>query len=158
MRFSTSLALAGLAVALQGCATTPGNDRLLSREGESRVVQPTVFPLSLSDIQRLTRDGKSPSDIIVELDRTSTVLDIKPSEVAGLLAAGVHPDVLDWIHQRQLDAIGDTWKGRVAQQQQDHVNDLRRLRNEMELRALSRYPFGYPHPFYRYGPGIRFGF
>jgi len=143
---------------LCSCATQSNGDRLLSRDGETRVAQPTVFPLSLSDIQRLTRDGRTPSDIIAELDRTSTVLDIRPSDVAGLLESGIHPDVLDWIHQRQLDAIGDTWKGRVAQQQQDHVNDLRRLRNEMELRALSRYPFGYPHPFYRYGPGIRFGF
>ena len=146
------------ALMLHGCATQSNGDRLLSRDGETRVAQPTVFPLSLSYIQRLTRDGRTPSDIIAELDRTSTVLDIRPSDVAGLLESGIHPDVLDWIHQRQLDALGDTWKGRLAQQQQDHVNDLRRLRNEMELRAFSRYPFGYPHPFYRYGPGIRFGF
>ncbi len=151
------LALA-LAVTLQGCATQGNADRLLSRDGETRSVQPTVFPMSLTDVQRLARDGRSPSDIIAELDRTSTVLDIKPSEVSALLDSGIHPDVLDWLHQRQLDALGDTWKGRLAQQQQEHVSDLRRLRNEMELRAFSRYPFGYPHPFYRYGPGIRFGF
>jgi len=114
--------------------------------------------MSLDDIRRMTRDGKSPSDIIAELDRTSTVLDIKPSEVNALIGSGIHPDVLDWLHQRQIDALGDTWKGKLAQQQQDHVNDLRRLRNEMELRAFTRYPFGYPYPYYRYGPGFHFGF
>ncbi|MFZ4498939.1 MAG: hypothetical protein ACOYMX_04470 [Burkholderiales bacterium] len=114
--------------------------------------------MSLDDVRRMTRDGKTPSDIIAELDRTSTVIDLRPSQVTALLEAGIHPDVLDWLHQRQLDALGDGWKTRVAQQQQEHVKDLQRLRNEMELRAFSRYPFGYPYPFYRYGPGFHFGF
>ena len=114
--------------------------------------------MSLDDVRRMTRDGKTSSDIIAELDRTATVIDIKPSEVAPLLQSGIHPEVLDWLHQRQLDALGDGWKTRLAQQQQDHVKDLQRLRNEMELRAFSRFPYGYPHPFYRYGPGWRFGF
>jgi hypothetical protein len=143
---------------LQGCATPHNGDRLLSRDGEVRAQQPTVFPMSLDDVRRLTRDGKTPSDIIAELDRTSTVINIRPSDVAALLESGIHPDVLDWLHQRQIDALGDTWKGRLAQQQQEHLQDLRRLRNEMELRAFTRYPYGYPHPFYRYGPGWRFGF
>lgn len=150
-----------LMLSVAGCAAPggpAGGSRVLSREGEVRATQPVVFPMSLDDIRRLSRDGRSPSDIIAELDRTSTVLDIKPSDVAALLESGVHADVLDWLHQRQLDALGDTWKGRLAQQQQTHVDDLRRLRNEMELRAFSRYPFGYPHPYYRYGPGLHFGF
>lgn len=143
---------------LQGCATPSNGDRLLSREAEARAQQPVVFPMSLDDVRRLTRDGRSPSDIIAELDRTSTLLNIKPSEVGALLESGIHPDVLDWMHQRQIDALGDTWKSRLAQQQQDHLKDLQRLRNEMELRAFTRYPFGYPSPFYRYGPGFHFGF
>ena len=157
MRLATTALALATALTVQGCATQGNADRLLSRDAETRVAQPTVFPMSLGDIRRLTRDGKTPSDIISELDRTSTLLDIKPSEVAGLLESGIHPDVLDWIHQRQLDALGDTWKGRLAQQQQDHVSDLRRLRNEMELRAFTRYPYGFG-PFYRYGPGFHFGF
>ena len=147
-----------LLATLQGCASAPNGDRLLSRDTEVRAQQPVVFPMSLDDVRRLTRDGRSPSDIIAELDRTSTVLDIKPSDVAALLDSGIHPDVLDWAHQRQIDALGDTWKSKLAQQQQEHLKDLQRLRNEMELRAFTRYPFGYPHPFYRYGPGFHFGF
>lgn len=143
---------------LGGCATQNDSGRLLSRDNEIRIAQPTVFPMSLDDVRRMTRDGKTPSDIISELDRTSTVLDVKPSDVSALIGSGIHPDVLDWLHQRQLDALGDGWKSKLAQQQQDHINDLRRLRNEMELRAFTRYPFGYSHPFYRYGPGLHFGF
>jgi len=150
-------ALAALSL-LQACATPSEGDRVLSRVAESRVPQPTVFAMTLDDVRRLTRDGKTPSDIIAELDRTSTVLDIKPSQVAALLESGIHPEVLDWLHQRQLDAMGDGWKTRLAQQQQDHVKDLQRLRNEMELRAFSRYPYGYPYPLYRYGPGLHFRF
>lgn len=157
---SATPALILLIILMSGCAATgsTGNGRVLSREGEAAAQKAPVFPMNLDDIRRLTRDGRSPSDIIAELDRTSTVLDVKPSEVGPLLASGVHPDVLDWLHQRQLDALGDTWKGKLAQQQQEHVQDLQRLRNEMELRALSRQPFGYPYPYYRYGPGWRFGF
>lgn len=143
-------------LALQACTTPTGGSRVLSREGEARA-QPVVFPMSLDDVRRMARDGRAPGEIVAELDRTSTVLDIKPSEVDGLVASGIPLEVLDWLHQRQLDALGDTWKGRLAQQQQEHVRDLQRLRNEMELRALSRQPFGY-HPYYRYGPGLHFGF
>jgi poly(3-hydroxyalkanoate) synthetase len=149
------------AALVAGCAAPAPNNsnRVLSRVGEAVAVAqpPVVFPMTLDDIRRLTRDAKTPSDIIAELDRTSTVLDVRPSEVAALLQEGVSADVLDWLHRRQLDALGDTWKGRLAQQQQDQVRELQRLRNEMELRALSRQPFGY-YPYYRYGPGWRFGF
>jgi hypothetical protein len=153
-----TLAMFAVLLLIYGCAAPNQGDRLLSRDGEVRVPQATVFPMSLDDVRRMTRDGKTPSDIIAELDRTSTVIDLRPSQVTALLEAGIHPDVLDWLHQRQLDALGDGWKTRVAQQQQEHVKDLQRLRNEMELRAFSRYPFGYPYPFYRYGPGFHFGF
>jgi len=147
-----------MVLALQGCATPGNSNRVLSREGEAQPAPVrTVFPMTLDDVRRLVRDGRTPSDIIIELDRTSTVLDIKPSEVEGLLASGVPLEVLDWLHQRQLDALGDTWKGKLARQQEEHVQDLRRLRNEMELRAFSRYPYGYS-PLYRYGPGLHFGF
>jgi len=158
---SLALLLIVVAVLVVGCAAPGPNNgnRVLSREGEAVAAQvPVVFPMTLDDIRRMTRDGKTPSDIIAELDRTSTVLDIRPSDVPALLQEGIAPDVLDWLHRRQLDALGDTWKGKLAQQQQEHVKDLQRLRNEMELRALSRQPFGYPYPYYRYGPGWRFGF
>lgn len=144
------------ALAVQGCAAPATGGRVLSREGEV-TSQPVVFPMSLDDVRRLLRDGRSQTEIIAELDRTSTVLDIKPSEVDSLLASGIPAELLDWLHQRQLDALGDSWKSKLAQQQQDHVRDLRRLRSEMELRALSRQPFGY-YPYYRYGPGFHFGF
>lgn len=143
---------------LQGCAAmNAGGDRLLSRDSEA-IQQATVFPMSLDDVRRLVRDGRTPSDVIAELDRTRTVINIRPSEVAALIDSGVPPDVLDWLHQRQLDALGDTWKGQLARQQQDYVKDLQRLRNELELRAFSRYPLGYPYPYFRYGPSWRFGF
>jgi len=156
MRMVIVVVAFALPLALQGCASPSGGGRVLSREGEVRA-QPVVFPMSLDDVRRMARDGRAPDAIVAELDRTSTVLDIKPSEVDGLIASGIPLEVLDWLHQRQLDALGDTWKGRLAQQQQDHVRDLQRLRNEMELRALSRQPFGY-YPYYRYGPGLHFGF
>jgi len=157
MRLSRFALLCAIVLLVQGCAAPlDGGGKLLSREGEVRA-QPVVFPMGLDDIRRLARDGKTAADIVVELDRTSTVLDIKPSEVDSLLASGVPLEVLDWLHQRQLDALGDTWKSKLTQQQQDHARDLQRLRNEMELRALSRQPFGYP-PYYRYGPGFHFGF
>ncbi len=156
------LSMVVLAALLTGCAASTANNgpRVLSREGESAAVAqaPVVFPMTLDDIRRLTRDGKTPSDIIAELDRTSTVLDVRPSEVPALLQEGIAAEVLDWLHRRQLDALGDTWKGRLAQQQQEQLKELQSLRNEMELRALSRQPFGYPYPYYRYGPGWRFGF
>jgi len=143
-------------LALQGCTSTASGGRMLSRESEVPA-RPVVFPMSLDDVRRMVRDGRPSGEVIAELDRTSTVLDVKPSEVEGLLASGIPVEVLDWLHQRQLDALGDTWKGKLAQQQQDHVRDLQRLRSEMELRALSRQPFGY-HPYYRYAPGFHFGF
>jgi len=147
-----------LCAVLTACAAPGQPSRLVSRSGEAVAAAQTTFPMSLDDVRRWLRDGKTVTETLAELDRTSTVIDIKPSEVPGLVASGVPPEVLDWLHQRQLDALGDGWKTRVAQQQQEHVKDLQRLRNEMELRAFSRYPFGYPYPFYRYGPGFHFGF
>lgn len=157
MRVVRVALVCAIALLVQACAVpSNGGGKVLSREGEVRA-QPIVFPMSLDDVRRMAKDGKSAADMVAELDRTSTVLDIKPSEVDSLLTSGIPMEVLDWLHQRQLDALGDTWKGKLAQQQQDHVRDLQRLRNEMELRALSRHPFGYP-PYYRYGPGFHFGF
>lgn len=145
---------------LAGCAAPNGGPRGISRmEGTSQVSKPTVFPMSLDDVRRMLRDGKTATDVISELDRTSTVLNIKPSEVPSLLAEGIPADVLDWLHQRQIDALEDTWKTRLARQEEDQKRELQRIRNEMELRCFSRYPYyPYNYPYYRYGPGLHFGF
>ncbi len=159
-RQTTAVALA-LLLGLAGCATPGTEGRVLSRNGEANVeVTPVVFPMRLDDVRRLLRDGRSSSDVIAELDRTRTVLDIKPSEVAALLAEGIPADVLDWIHQRQLDALGDTWKTELARREQEHLRELERVRREAELRGFSRYPYGspfiYPYNRFYFGPGWRF--
>jgi hypothetical protein len=106
--------------------------------------------MSLDDVRRWLRDGKTVTETLAELDRTSTVIDIKPSEVPGLVASGVPLEVLDWMHQRQLDAQSDSCNTRIAQQQQQHLQDLLRQRNECELQAY-RYPGWTPYPYF-YGP------
>jgi len=139
-----------LCAVLTACAAPGQSSRLVSRSGEAVAAAQTTFPMSLGDVRRWLRDGKTVTETLAELDRTSTVIDIKPSEVPGLVASGVPLEVLDWMHQRQLDAQSDSCNTRIAQQQQQHLQDLLRQRNECELQAY-RYPGWAPYPYF-YGP------
>jgi hypothetical protein len=61
--------------------------------------------LSGADIVALAREGKSPRDIIQELQRTYTVLPLQASDIVALHESGVPNEVLDYLQRAQIDEM-----------------------------------------------------
>ena len=68
-------------------------------------------PLTAAQIVELSRGGKSPAEIIGELQRTNTVLALQGSDIVGLHNAGVPDPVLDYLQRAQIDEI--RWRERA---------------------------------------------
>ena len=65
----------------------------------------TPPPLTEADVVALTKQGKTPKEIIGELNRTRTVLPLRASDYVALHEAGVAKEVLDYLQLAQLDAL-----------------------------------------------------
>jgi hypothetical protein len=65
----------------------------------------TVKPLSAADVIQLSKEGKSPKEIIAELERTYTVLGLRASDIVALHDQGVDKEVLDYLQFAQMDEI-----------------------------------------------------
>ena len=70
-------------------------------------------PLSGPDLVRLTREGRTPAQIIEELKRTNTVLPLQASDILLLNEAGVSPEVLNYLQQALIDEV--RWRERISQ-------------------------------------------
>ena len=67
-------------------------------------------PLSAVDVVALTKQGKTPKEIILELHRTRTVLQLRASDYVALHDAGVAKEVLDYLQLAQLEDV--RWRER----------------------------------------------
>jgi len=67
-------------------------------------------PLTAADVVALSKDGKSPNDIIAELRRTYTVIPLKASDYVTLHDSGVHKEVLDYLQYVQIEDM--RWRDR----------------------------------------------
>jgi len=83
-----TLAFCLLSLSLAGCATLDA-----------------PAPLSGAEIVELVRTGKTAPEIIAELQRTGTVLNLAASDIVSLHEAGVPDEVLDYLQRVQIDAL-----------------------------------------------------
>jgi hypothetical protein len=67
-------------------------------------------PLTAADVVALTKQGRTPKEIIGELNRTRTVLPLRASDYVALHEAGVAKEVLDYLQLAQIDDI--RWRER----------------------------------------------
>lgn len=67
-------------------------------------------PLSAGEVVALSREGKSPKEIIDELQRTNTVIPLSASDYVVLHDEGVPNEVLDHLQRVQMDAL--LWRDR----------------------------------------------
>ncbi len=83
------LLLAGLLCA-SGCASAP----------------PPPPPVTVSEILTLTKNGVPPQEIIRKMHDSRTVYRLRASDLAQLKAQGVSDEVIDYMQQTHLDAVG----------------------------------------------------
>ena len=70
-------------------------------------------PLTGADIVILAQGGKTAPEIIEELKRTGTVLQLQASDIVSLHDSGVPNEVLDHLQRAQIDEI--RWRERYSQ-------------------------------------------
>jgi hypothetical protein len=70
----------------------------------------TVKPMSAAEVVQLSKDGKSPKEIIQALESTNTVLPLRASDYVALHEAGVSKEVLDYLQLAQLEEV--RWRER----------------------------------------------
>ena len=68
-------------------------------------------PLTAGEVVALSRDGKSPQEIIAELQRTNTVIPLSASDYVVLHDEGVPDEVLNYLQRVQIDAL--LWQERA---------------------------------------------
>lgn len=72
--------------------------------------EPRPQPLTGAEVVALAKEGKSPKQIIAELQRTDTVLPLRASDIVALHESGVPKEVLDYLQRAQIDDI--RWRDR----------------------------------------------
>jgi hypothetical protein len=92
LAFSVILAAAA-SLLLGGCAT-----------------RPAVPTLSPADVVQMSKQGKPSYEIVAELKRTNTVLELRASDYVALHEAGVAKEVLDYLQLVQIQDI--RWRER----------------------------------------------
>jgi hypothetical protein len=70
----------------------------------------TVPSMSAADVVAMSREGKPPTEIIAELKRTNTVLELRASDYVALHEEGVAKEVLDYLQLAQMEEI--RWRER----------------------------------------------
>jgi hypothetical protein len=68
-------------------------------------------PLTGADIVELSKSGRSPAEIIAEIQRTNTVLPLNASDIVRLHSAGVSNEVLDYLQRAQIEEM--RWRDRT---------------------------------------------
>ena len=63
----------------------------------------TVPAMSAADVVAMSKEGKSPKEIIAELQRTDTVLALRASDYVALHDAGVSDEVLNYLQSAQIE-------------------------------------------------------
>jgi hypothetical protein len=64
---------------------------------------PAPAPLSPADVVALSKDGKSPKEIIAELQRTNTVMPLRASDYVALHNEGVADEVINYLQLAQIE-------------------------------------------------------
>ena len=67
-------------------------------------------PLTAADVVAISKDGKSPAEIIALLQSTRTVIPLRASDYVALHEAGVQKEVLDYLQLAQIEDI--RWRDR----------------------------------------------
>ena len=66
---------------------------------------PPPEPLTLEDIIAMSATGKTPEEIIAEIEKSRTLYDLRTEDILKLTEGGVDPRVIDYMleaHQRAL--------------------------------------------------------
>jgi len=64
---------------------------------------PAPAPLSPAEVVQMSKDGKSPAEIIAELQRTNTVMPLRASDYVALHNEGVADEVLNYLQLAQIE-------------------------------------------------------
>lgn len=72
---------------------------------------PEVAPLSGAQLVEMARAGRSADEMIAELRRTRTVMNLQASDIVALHESGVPPPVLDHLQRAQMEEM--LWRQRM---------------------------------------------
>lgn len=68
---------------------------------------PPPEPVTLEDIISMSLDGKTPEEIIAEIEKSRTLYELKTADILKLTEGGVDPKVIDYmleVHRRALES------------------------------------------------------
>ncbi|HQS37028.1 MAG: hypothetical protein B7Y16_02970 [Methylotenera sp. 24-45-7] len=156
----SALLLAACASKPPVAASNPKIDRI-SAEELARIIPQSAAKLSLDDLVNLSKQGKTPEQIIDQIKTTDSMYDLTPSQSLALSRSGVDAKVLDFIHERRELALRNNLADEINRREQQKQAEIAKLktRNWQRQRynsycGLGRYgfsPYGYG------GFGSRFG-
>jgi hypothetical protein len=123
---------------ISGCATTakdssgegPRIDRI-SPEELARLIPPPVAKLTADDLVRLTKEGQSAKQIIVQIKATDSMYDLTPSQNVDLSHQGVDAKVLDYIHESREAAVRNQLADEINRREKQKQAEVARLENRL---------------------------
>jgi len=126
------------ALLLSGCASTgrdlgadgPRIDRI-SPEELARLIPPPVARLTLDDMVRLTKEGKSAEQIIAQIKASDSMYDLTPSQSVELSNQGVDAKVLDYIHESREAAVRNQLADEINRREKQKQAEVARLKNRL---------------------------
>ena len=162
----------GIAV-LSGCATSGTQNKQaqidrITPEDLAKLMPPAVATLSLDDIIKSSKQGKTADEIIAQIKTSQSRYDLSPTQVLDLNKKGVDARVLDYMQQSNELAKQNAMADEINKRAKERAIAEKMLKRERDA-ARDRYydPFWgsrfggfYGGPYYGYGSrfGNRFGY
>lgn len=148
MRNGLLLLICGSLLLVSGCASTgrdvnadgPKIDRI-SPEQLARLIPPPVARLTLDDLVRLTKEGNSAEQIIVQIKATDSMYDLTPSQSVDLSHQGVDAKVLDYVHESREAAVRNQLADEINRREKQKQTEVARLKNRMWQQQRYYEPF-----------------
>lgn len=123
--------------------SNPKIDRI-SAEELARIMPQPVAKLSLDDLISLSKQGKTPEQIIDYIKTTDSMYDLTPSQSLALSRSGVDTKVLDFIHERRELALRNNLADEINRREQQKQAEIAKLKSRRWQQQ-------------RYDPYCRFG-
>ncbi|MBC7698049.1 MAG: hypothetical protein H7Z70_06755 [Bacteroidia bacterium] len=150
-------------LSLAGCATEvtrPAQIDRITPEELAKIMPPPVAAVSLEMIVAQTKEGKTPENIIANIQASNSRYELTPSQTLMLSKQGVDVKVLDYIHQSNELAKQNAVADEINKREKTKRAELEKLKRQ-QLQQYQYDSFGGYGP-YGFGPyggyyGSRFG-
>lgn len=158
--------LLAVAASLAGCASTGGQQGQVERitpEELAKLIPAPVATLSLDEIVKDSKAGKTPDEIIAKIKTSNSRYDLSSSQMLDFHKQGVDAKVLDYIQESNEKAKQNAIAEEINKREQEKRAALKQLQRERAMiyhqyPGLYGPPYFYPYGFAgRYWRGSRFG-